>query len=406
MHNGSYEKINLFVSMQEQHDIPDYEEYKSISSGVYSNVCTDYVDNIGDNINSYNKYYAEYSKFYWIWKNLKPEGIIGFCQYRRYFWLNHPDYSYLEKTFENIQDIKDKTNPANLKELLHDSDIIMTAPFCFPFETVEEQYCMASCQRACDWTLMRETLLKLYPEYEEDFDTFANSHWIYAVNMFITKSNIFNDYMEWIFNIFFHMSKEIKLPTDPYQYRVYAYLAERLINLFIIHKKLNIKRVPLLFKNGKTEQKAEFDTPISKKDSFITALSWIYCKYGVNTSIMPRKCKTLFETLTLNIKKFSETCESLYIYGAGTCGRIILRISEPLKIKCRGFIETVPSNSHMDGLPIISIDQIKHMENPSTGIIIAIKDRNIQNICLNALKNFTFKKICYFQLVEEDTYMI
>jgi hypothetical protein len=46
------------------------------------------------------------------------------------------------------------------------------------------------------------------------------------------------------------------------------------------------------------------------------------------------------------------------------------------------------------------------MEDPSTGIIIAIKDRNIQNICLNALKDFTFKKICYFQLVEEDTSMI
>lgn len=330
MIDGSYNKINLFVSMQEQHDIPKYDEYKSISSGVYPNVYTNYMDNTGENLNDYNKYYAEYSKFYWIWKNLKPEGIIGFCQYRRYFWLNDPDFTYLEKTFENIDEIKEKTNPINLNNLLLDSDIIMTAPFCFPFETLEEQYCTASCQRADDWILMRDTLLKLYPEYKEDFKEFANSHWIYAVNMFITKSNIFNDYMEWIFNIFFHMAEKITLPTDPYQYRVYAYLAERLINLYIIHKELNVKRVPLLFKNGKAEQKAEFDTPILKKDSFITGLPWIYCKYGSNTDIMPQECKILYESLLLNIKKFAEFCQSIYIYGAGDYGRLILTISESM----------------------------------------------------------------------------
>lgn len=404
MFNGSSENrdIHLFVSMQELHDIPDYKEYYSISSGVYAGITTNYVDNTGDNISKHNKYFAEYSKFYWIWKNLKPQGIIGFCQYRRYLWLNNPDYRYLEKTFEKLDDVKDELNPIGVGDLLQDADIIMSAPFCMPFQTVEEQYCAASCQRASDWDLMKEVLLQIYPEYEKDFYRFAKSHYIYAVNMFVTNTSIFNDYMEWIFNIFSHLSQKIELPTNPYQYRVYSYLAERLINLFVMHNRYKVKRVPLLFKNGKTEVKAEYDTPTQKEDYFITDLSYIYCVYGFENEDMPKECKSLVEMLKLHIEQFCKKCQKVYVYGAGIYGRLLLKMSKTLQEKFGGWIETNSNCSIIDGFPIKSVKEMGCINNEDIGVLVAIKDKSIQKACLHAIGQWNVKKTCYDESAERE----
>ncbi len=48
-------------------------------------------DNTGQNISKKNKYYGEYTFYFWYWKNLlkfkKQNEWVGFCSYRE-FWQN------------------------------------------------------------------------------------------------------------------------------------------------------------------------------------------------------------------------------------------------------------------------------------------------------------------------------
>ena len=67
-------------------------------------------DDSGDNISNLNKYYAELTGEYWVWKNSKAD-IIGFCHYRRYFAKNF----LLTKKIDKNDIIK----------ILEDYDIIM-----------------------------------------------------------------------------------------------------------------------------------------------------------------------------------------------------------------------------------------------------------------------------------------
>ena len=64
-------------------------------------------EKLGKNISNLNKYYAEFTGFYWIWKNklsnLKDDDLIGNC-HNRVLWLNEFKINKTMLTTESLFD--------------------------------------------------------------------------------------------------------------------------------------------------------------------------------------------------------------------------------------------------------------------------------------------------------------
>jgi hypothetical protein len=60
--------------------------------------------------------------------------------------------------------------------------------------------------------------------------------------MFISKKNLWDDYYSWLFKIFNDMEPNVDMTGyTVQQQRLYGFLSERLLTVYIIYNKLNVK---------------------------------------------------------------------------------------------------------------------------------------------------------------------
>ena len=102
--------------------------------------------------------------------------------------------------------------------------------------------------RESDLIKVKEIILSKYPKYKDDISKYldTNNHF-YQCNMMITSKQNWDDYHAWLFDILFELEKNITIPEDNFQRRIFGFLSERLFNLYILHNKFKIKEYPLLF---------------------------------------------------------------------------------------------------------------------------------------------------------------
>jgi len=60
----------------------------------------------------------------------------------------------------------------------------------------------------------------------------------------ICSKEKFDTYQTWIFSILFELETRIEIPKDQYQARVFGFISERLINLYVYHNNFKIKGIP------------------------------------------------------------------------------------------------------------------------------------------------------------------
>lgn len=174
-------------------------------------------DDTGDNISGKNASYCELTGLYWIWKNSK-DNVLGLCHYRRYF------------------DVQDN----EIYDLLDRYDIILPKMMTLPF-SLKFDYCYHHIRE--DYQILEETTLNLFPEYANTFTTVLNSNKLSPYNMLIAKRDVFNGYCSWLFAILNEVEKRIKISDYPYQKRVFGFMAERLMQVYVTRNHLNVKRV-------------------------------------------------------------------------------------------------------------------------------------------------------------------
>lgn len=208
-------------------------------------------DNTGDNISVKNPNYCELTALYWAWKNLTGVRYIGLYHYRRYFlfsfWkeqkrlfhrnvsINVPDWSH-----NNLSETA-------VKKILDRYDIILAKPQRFPI-SLARQY--ISCHRAMDLEVTRDAIYNLSPEYLCSYDhIMTETGKLSECNMFITKWDIFNDYCKWLFSIMSYIEQHLAISEDPYQKRVFGFIAERLLNVYCYHHNLKVKYKYICFIN-------------------------------------------------------------------------------------------------------------------------------------------------------------
>lgn len=224
-------------------------------------------DDKGLNISDKNSYFCELTGLYWIWKNTSQD-IIGSCHYRRYFTNKKEPLIYqIKRFFYNLVGLARLrsglivTNNTSLFtnylisqseviSILHNYDIIVPKPSWFK-RSIQMQY--QRHHKGDDLVLLESIMKELYPEYVTSYQQILDQKWFYAFNMFIMKNHDFQAYMKWLFDILFEFEQRVDLNSyDGYQKRVIGFLAERLFNVWIAHKKLKCKELDIIyFKNLK-----------------------------------------------------------------------------------------------------------------------------------------------------------
>lgn len=179
-------------------------------------------DNTGDNISLKNKNYCELTGLYWLWKNHDCD-IIGICHYRRFFVNGGRILTreYIEKTLE-------------------DYDIIIPANGAVNRDTVKEHY--ADRHFGSDLEVCRQVIAERYPEYAEAFEYMQNSRLMNFCNMLVAKKQIYDEYCTWLFDVLFEVERRIDISgRDDYQKRVFGFLSERLIKVWLLKNEYRVK---------------------------------------------------------------------------------------------------------------------------------------------------------------------
>lgn len=192
-------------------------------------------DDTGDNISALNMYYSELTGLYWAWKNVRNTEYIGLCHYRRYFLNEHNRLM----------------TKADFMPILEKYDVILSQPVSSA-QCYRDSY--AEAHNIHDLEIVGETIAVLYPDCVPIFEEVLSGHELYCGNLFVTTKALFDEYAEWLFSIFTVAERKIDVSTyDDYHKRVYGFLSEQLIYVWVRYRNLTYYEAPI----GFTQEKAE-----------------------------------------------------------------------------------------------------------------------------------------------------
>ena len=188
-------------------------------------------DDTGDNISTKNPNYCELTAQYWAWKNLNAE-YIGLNHYRRLFNFHKGAYG---KSY--FQQFNEKTkreygwDDTNIYEICNGYDVITLPPDKLKL-TVYEHY--KTHHRENDLNVAMTVLSEKFPEMHEiAHNVIVSGNKMRFNNMILMKKHIFDSYSAWLFDILFEVENRIEISKDPQEARVFGYLAERLLNVYV-----------------------------------------------------------------------------------------------------------------------------------------------------------------------------
>lgn len=186
-------------------------------------------DDDGENISEKNPNYNELTAIYWAWKNLDADAV-GLVHYRRFL---------SKKRKRNLENI---INKQEVEELLAKTPIILPKKRKYYIETNYSHYIHAHHQEPIDVT--REVIADRCPEYLDAFDQMMKRTSAHMFNMFVMKKGLFDKYASWLFGILTQVEKKIDISEYSVQEaRVFGYLAERLMDVWILTNGFNYTEV-------------------------------------------------------------------------------------------------------------------------------------------------------------------
>ena len=258
-------------------------------------------DDTGENISELNRYFAEISALYWIYKNTKTP-FVGMFQYRRFLSINNnANYPIIEYPSMRFRHLGINHLKGFAKEFLHDlelekkyilpwfitHDVIISEPIKLnSYEQYKNEHIISDLDKALD------IINKKHPHmYDFAIQTLNSQDGFYPTNMFITRREILNNYASWLFSILLPLYDEIKedLKTrDTEQKLALAYLSERLFTVYFRyhqkHSGLRIKEFPFALASDffAPPEKSEYIKIVTQKweDIFIKQNNNRICGYN------------------------------------------------------------------------------------------------------------------------------
>lgn len=181
---------------------------------------------------------SEHYAFQYVAEHIELKDYVGFCHYRRYF-------SFLD-------------NIPNMDNEFANCDCLVRKPLKFQL-SIRDQY--AANHNVEDLDRLGEILKTYFPDYYQKYTEFINGDILIPCNMFIMKKDDFLKYASFMKNVmkeyFWHFGIDCKkrvdenkekyiktvYPTDTveYQERIFAFIFERLTNVYIFKTFKNIR---------------------------------------------------------------------------------------------------------------------------------------------------------------------
>lgn len=218
-------------------------------------------DNVGNNISDKNKSFCELTGIYWIWKN-SSEKNVGISHYRRYFSKkNSLGVIQLESL---IKKYPDAIKVDEMDMILNNYDWIVPRVYSIPKLTVYQQF--SKTHNIQDLEVTKQVIKEIHPNYIEAFNTVMNSYEMSLANMCYARKEVFDNYCKWLFDILFEVEKRTDITKyTEYQKRLYGFLAERLMNVWMEKNKDDLKIKHLSTFNTTTENRAIVLEKVKKK---------------------------------------------------------------------------------------------------------------------------------------------
>lgn len=212
--------------------LPKSYEYIKVGATYSSTDRLTINDDTGDNISDLNPFFCELTAYYWVWKNAKDD-IVGIMHYRRY--LSHTNFFNFKKLFLNEKEIK-----KHLKKY----DLITSSKYNTKVSVKDN---LLSSVREKDYEKLRMIIQTKYPDYLDSFDLVMKSNFTYLCNIIVAKKEVFDKYCAWLFDVLFSLRKyEDFNGYTKSEMRLYGYLSERLLTVYVIKNKLSAKEYPLV----------------------------------------------------------------------------------------------------------------------------------------------------------------
>lgn len=252
--------------------VATHKKFKPLKSNIYVPIqvgasLTDLnfgylTDNTDENISFKNKNYCELTALYWMWKN-NNDYIKGICHYRRYLSLKNVNIN--PKFF---------INESIIRKDLESYDIIIPKKRFLKKITCKENYLLGQGMEK-DLLNLEKVIENIYPEYKESYKEIMEGNKCSYCNVMIASKKVFDNYCKWLFDILFELEKITDLSGyTQAQARIYGYLSEILLNVWI--KKNNLK----------TKEYSLINTEVKKNSKYYTKLFFEKIRmYNLATSI-------------------------------------------------------------------------------------------------------------------------
>ena len=187
-------------------------------------------DNTGENISEKNKNYCELTALFWAWKNLDADAV-GFVHYRRFF---------AGRPFS-----KQPAQEADFRKALDRAPILLPVKRHYWIETNYSQYIHA--HHTQDLEITRAVLAERCPEYLSAYDRQMQKRSGHRFNMFVMRRDCFDAWCAWLFPVLFEVERRLDISGyDPYNARVFGFVAERLLDVWIETNGYDYRELPVL----------------------------------------------------------------------------------------------------------------------------------------------------------------
>lgn len=224
----------IYIVTHKRVDLPKLKGYRAIQVGSAEEDFPGCLrDDTGDNIADRNASYCELTAMYWIWKNT-DDPFKGLAHYRRYFG-RRPLSSR----------VRDILGYEALIGMLEGRDLLVAKPAVYHVDA-REQLLMDCCTPET-FSKLETVIETLSPEYMDAFRTFFAGNRAAQYNMLICRRTLFDDYCAWLFPILFSLEDKVDLSgASAYQKRLFGFVGERLMNVWMLHNRLSVGYLPVV----------------------------------------------------------------------------------------------------------------------------------------------------------------
>lgn len=216
--------IKIAVATHKEYWMPINNIYLPVHAGSENKESIGYhMDNTGTNISTKNANYCELTVLYWLWKNYQAD-YKGLVHYRRHFTTS--EIGCIKYKKNNILDEE------QWEKLLKKFPVVVPNKRCYYIESNYSHYIHAHHREGLD--LAGEIIKNDFPAYVPAWEKVMNRTWAHMFNMFVMRSDYFDRYCKWLFDILFKVEKKLDISSyDVQEARVFGYISELLLDVWL-----------------------------------------------------------------------------------------------------------------------------------------------------------------------------